>query len=45
MFRFFEVGGCVRDEFLGIVSKDVDFSVVADSDLAQFTAHHHQNLS
>lgn len=31
MFRFFEVGGCVRDEFLGIASKDVDFSVVADS--------------
>jgi tRNA nucleotidyltransferase (CCA-adding enzyme) len=31
MFRFFEVGGCVRDEFLGIASKDVDFSVVANS--------------
>jgi len=29
--RFYEVGGCIRDEFLGIPSKDVDFSVEADS--------------
>jgi len=27
----FEVGGCVRDELLGVKSKDVDFVVVADS--------------
>jgi poly(A) polymerase len=26
--QFFECGGCIRDEFLGIPSKDVDFSVV-----------------
>lgn len=28
-FKFYEVGGCVRDGFLGLDSKDVDFSVVA----------------
>lgn len=28
-FHFFEVGGCVRDELMGLSSKDVDFSVVA----------------
>lgn len=29
--KFYEVGGCVRDELLGIKSKDIDFSVEADS--------------
>lgn len=29
--RFFEVGGCVRDEIMGIRSKDIDFAVEADS--------------
>jgi tRNA nucleotidyltransferase/poly(A) polymerase len=29
--RLFEVGGCVRDEFLGVASKDVDFAVEAPS--------------
>ena len=28
-FEFFEVGGAVRDEVLGVPTKDVDFSVVA----------------
>lgn len=28
---FFEVGGCVRDEMLGLPVKDVDFSVEAES--------------
>jgi tRNA nucleotidyltransferase/poly(A) polymerase len=28
-FTFFEVGGAVRDDFLGLDSKDVDFTVVA----------------
>ena len=29
LFTFYEVGGCVRDDLLGIPTKDVDFSVVA----------------
>lgn len=29
--KFFEVGGCVRDEFLGLPVHDVDFSVEAES--------------
>jgi tRNA nucleotidyltransferase/poly(A) polymerase len=31
MFDFFEVGGAVRDRFLGIESKDVDFACVAQN--------------
>ncbi len=31
MFDFFEVGGAVRDRFLGVNSKDVDFSCVAQN--------------
>jgi tRNA nucleotidyltransferase/poly(A) polymerase len=27
-FNFYEVGGCVRDELMGVNSKDVDYSVV-----------------
>lgn len=29
--RFFQVGGCVRDELLGLQSKDIDFAVEAES--------------
>ena len=29
--KIFEVGGCVRDSFLGVHSKDIDFSVEATS--------------
>lgn len=29
--QFFEVGGCVRDEIMGVPSKDIDFSVMAPS--------------
>ena len=29
--RLFEVGGCVRDEILGVQSKDIDFAVEAPS--------------
>ncbi len=28
--KMFEVGGCVRDEILGVKSKDIDFTVVLD---------------
>jgi tRNA nucleotidyltransferase/poly(A) polymerase len=28
--KFFEVGGCVRDELLGVKSKDIDFTVVLE---------------
>ena len=31
MFSFFEVGGVIRDELLGVQSKDVDFSCVAQN--------------
>jgi tRNA nucleotidyltransferase/poly(A) polymerase len=30
MFKFYEVGGAVRDKYLNIKSKDVDFSVVSN---------------
>jgi len=30
MPQLFKVGGCVRDEFLGLVSKDIDFTFVLD---------------
>lgn len=29
--QMYEIGGCVRDEILGIKSKDIDFSVVMES--------------
>lgn len=32
-FQFFKVGGCVRDQLLGIPTKDIDFSVVAQPGL------------
>ena len=32
-FEFFEVGGAVRDSLMGLNSKDVDFSVVAQPGL------------
>lgn len=30
--EFFEVGGCVRDEIMGVKSSDIDFTVVLDPD-------------
>jgi tRNA nucleotidyltransferase/poly(A) polymerase len=33
MPEIFEVGGCVRDSFLGIESKDIDFTFVLDFDI------------
>lgn len=37
-FELFEVGGCVRDEFLGLDSKDVDFTVVGPESFEEFEA-------
>lgn len=31
MVRFYKVGGAVRDHFLGLTSKDIDYAVEADS--------------
>ena len=31
MPQLFKVGGCVRDSFLGIDSKDIDFTFVLDN--------------
>lgn len=33
MFKFYEVGGCVRDEILGLKSKDIDYVVVPSDEL------------
>lgn len=33
MFNFYEVGGCVRDEIMGLKSKDIDYIAVADDEL------------
>ena len=33
MFKFYEVGGCVRDEILGLKSKDIDYVAVPSEDL------------
>lgn len=30
--KMYEVGGCVRDEILGVTSKDIDFTVVLEND-------------
>lgn len=35
MFKFYEVGGCVRDEILGLESKDIDYVVVPGGDLLE----------
>lgn len=34
-FTFYEVGGAVRDGFLGLTSKDVDYTVVPNDDLLE----------
>lgn len=33
MFKFYMVGGTVRDEIMGLKSKDIDYTVVADEEL------------
>lgn len=37
MFKFAEVGGAVRDQLLGIESKDVDFVAIPDPELRNLT--------
>jgi tRNA nucleotidyltransferase/poly(A) polymerase len=34
-FKFYEVGGCVRDEILGLKSKDIDYVAVPDEGLLE----------
>ena len=41
MFRFYEVGGKVRDEILGLVSKDVDYVAVPSEDLLKDVSSAH----
>lgn len=36
-FKFYEVGGCVRDELMGIKSKDIDYTVVVTDELLNIT--------
>lgn len=31
MFKFYEVGGKIRDELLGLTNKDVDYVAVSNS--------------
>lgn len=38
MFEFAEVGGAVRDRYLGIASDDVDFTVIADDNMQKLPA-------
>jgi poly(A) polymerase len=35
MFKFYEVGGCVRDELLGLKSKDIDYVAVPEEGLLE----------
>lgn len=39
MFKFYEVGGCVRDEIMGLKSKDIDYTVVAEDELLYQTTN------
>lgn len=41
--RIYEVGGCVRDEILGVKSKDIDFTVVLED--GDFTDAGHYNAN
>jgi tRNA nucleotidyltransferase/poly(A) polymerase len=41
MFKFYEVGGCVRDEILGIKSKDIDYVAVPSDDLLKDVSSAH----
>jgi len=41
MFKFYEVGGCVRDSLLGIESKDIDYVAVPSDDLLKGVSSAH----
>jgi tRNA nucleotidyltransferase/poly(A) polymerase len=41
MFKFYEVGGCVRDEILGLKSKDIDYVAVPSDDLLRDVSSAH----
>jgi tRNA nucleotidyltransferase/poly(A) polymerase len=41
MFKFYEVGGCVRDEILGLKSKDIDYVAVPSEDLLKDVSSAH----
>ena len=41
MFKFYEVGGCVRDEILGLKSKDIDYVAVPSDDLLKDVSSAH----
>ena len=41
MFKFYEVGGKVRDEILGLQSKDVDYVAVPSEDLRREVSSAH----
>ena len=40
-FKFYEVGGCVRDEILGLKSKDIDYVAVPSDDLLKDVSSAH----
>lgn len=41
MFKFYEVGGCVRDEILGLKSKDIDYVAVPNEELLKDVSSAH----
>ena len=41
MFKFYEVGGCVRDEILGLKSKDIDYVAVPSEDILKDVSSAH----
>ena len=45
MFKFYEVGGCVRDEILGLKSKDIDYVAVPSEDLLKDISSAHTMFS
>jgi poly(A) polymerase len=45
MFKFYEVGGCVRDEILGLKSKDIDYVAVPIDDLLKDVSSAHTMFS